>query len=466
MRISVSLSLLFLLFTAGNLTTQAQCTSCTYTLSANSNANYNLNPGQTLCIQPGVIYTGNLDINGGTLCNRGTVGSGNINFNSGNIYNYGTFNRSSGFNFSGTFENYGTATFGGSLNINSGGRLINAANSVLTINGSVSNNGSIDNRGRMNVKGDFTVNGGGSFTNGSNASLIVTGGNYQNNGTSENNGSVEISGSFTNNGGGRYINNFKTTVFGNFMNNGTITGDLVGCNSFTVGGSSVVQNGGGSITNNDFCAAMYPSKNFSTNNGSTSNTTFCTCTSGVTPLPVELTAFTADCTTDGVKLDWVTASEINNAYFSLEKSSDGVLWRNVGEVKGAGSSNKPLAYTFTDPKEGSGTFYYRLTQTDYDGRFERFGPVSVVCAADAGATSIHIFPNPATEYVQVAVQSDGTGSKTLDIYDMGGRNRISRQFALNAGENMLQIDLTGLAPGIYFLRLAGGEPQKIVIAGL
>mgnify|MGYP003652594050 FL=1 len=85
-------------------------------------------------------------------------------------------------------------------------------------------------------------------------------------------------------------------------------------------------------------------------------------------LPVELTSFEAVRTEDNVRLEWTTASELNNDYFEVLKSYDGEIFSVIGYVDGHGTSSEVIDYSYTDsePKQA----YYRLRQLDYDGQFE------------------------------------------------------------------------------------------------
>lgn len=499
------LTILGLLFTV-NPRVQAQCSSCTYTVtSGTANHNFNVNSGQTLCIPNGITFTGNISLGGGTVCNSGTIQtSANINFNSGKIYNYGTINRS-GLTVQGPFYNYGKVSISGSLNINNNGEFYNEAGATLDVTGSVSNNrifknngtatvgsyqangsssvsentgtmtvkGNLQinsvftNSGPLRVEGDFQVNGNATFKNLLDANVNVLG-NYQNNGTTWNDGSIEVGGTFKNNGGGVYTNNDQTNIIGNFVNNGVINGDATGCNSFTVGGGSVVQNGGGSINNNDFCAAMFPGSNFSYNGGSTVGTTFCTCSGGVNPLPIELTAFTADCKGNGVELNWTTATEINNAFFTLYRSSDAGTWETVTVLAGAGNSNAELHYTYTDSRALNSVSYYRLQQTDYDGATEYFEPVSVHCGVQVQSHDMSVYPNPADEQFTVSVTaSRADADAVVQLLDLTGKRILAVNRPLTEGLNYLTVDRNGLAAGTYFVQVASvaGEfgMQKVVL---
>lgn len=98
-----------------------------------------------------------------------------------------------------------------------------------------------------------------------------------------------------------------------------------------------------------------------------------------TPLPIELISFDAEY--DGEKeviIEWSTASQINNNYFTIETSTDGYEWEELTKINGCGNCNTQIDYRIVDENPFKGVSYYRLTQTDYDGVFEIFDPVSVI----------------------------------------------------------------------------------------
>ncbi|HRH67858.1 MAG TPA: hypothetical protein PLU53_16300, partial [Bacteroidia bacterium] len=88
------------------------------------------------------------------------------------------------------------------------------------------------------------------------------------------------------------------------------------------------------------------------------------------PLPIELLSFTAHSVDNGCKLEWVTATEINNDYFTLERSHNGKDFEEIRKLKGAGNASHILSYSSIDEHPFSGVSYYRLKQTDYDGHFQ------------------------------------------------------------------------------------------------
>lgn len=106
-----------------------------------------------------------------------------------------------------------------------------------------------------------------------------------------------------------------------------------------------------------------------------------TCTYSSGNLPITLVEFKASSTSrNSVKLEWTTASELNNEYFTIERSPDAISFAKIGEVPGRGTTIEPSHYVFTDQYPFSGINYYRLVQYDYDGAFE----ISRIIATDFG----------------------------------------------------------------------------------
>ncbi len=95
------------------------------------------------------------------------------------------------------------------------------------------------------------------------------------------------------------------------------------------------------------------------------------------PLPIVLVSFKGEIIGNSVKLDWVVASQVNNDYYTVEKSLDGYEWEELATLPGAGNVNQEMSYSTYDESPIIGHNYYRLTQTDYDGKFESFRPIAV-----------------------------------------------------------------------------------------
>lgn len=171
------------------------------------------------------------------------------------------------------------------------------------------------------------------------------------------------------------------------------------------------------------------------------------------PLPVELLSFNANCQDNGsVLISWTTATEISNDYFTIQRSTDGKQWANIGTVTGAGNSNQVLNYEFTDNEPLQELSYYRLMQTDYNGAFEVFDMAAVQCTMFEKAPVIS--PVPASDFVTIdfEMQQVITDPVKVNIYTSGGQLVYTRDFYGSNGNNY-QIDVTGLNNGIYFMHV-------------
>jgi hypothetical protein len=174
-------------------------------------------------------------------------------------------------------------------------------------------------------------------------------------------------------------------------------------------------------------------------------------------LPVELTDYTANLTPDcGVQLDWVTATETNNDYFTIERSSDGENWTKIAQVKGHGNSTQTLHYTYIDKGHVPGTNYYHLTQTDFDGKINDLPKrsVNVDCEANPG---ISMSPNPASTVLCVALEGIEVQSVELSFIDMSSRIIAKKQ--VNPSE---AIDVSDIPMGNYTVIVQAADFRKYI----
>jgi hypothetical protein len=175
-------------------------------------------------------------------------------------------------------------------------------------------------------------------------------------------------------------------------------------------------------------------------------------------LPVELVAFTARNTAEGVQLTWRTASEQNNAGFEVQRRSEKASeWQVLGFVRGAGTTAEAQSYTFLD-KSASGKVQYRLKQIDFDGQFE----YSNVIEVDAGLPKVFAleqnYPNPFNPSTVMSYQLPVASNVSLKVYDVLGREVATlvngRQ---EAGRYSVSFNAASFASGVYFYRLQAGN---------
>ncbi|MGL4595951.1 MAG: T9SS type A sorting domain-containing protein [Bacteroidia bacterium] len=173
-------------------------------------------------------------------------------------------------------------------------------------------------------------------------------------------------------------------------------------------------------------------------------------------LPIELLEFTASPYGQQVKTNWVTASELNNDYFIVERSNGGDAFVPIGELDGAGNSTSLLHYEFYDPNPLSGISYYRLKQVDFNGQTSYSAVVPVYFEQQ---NTVSVFPNPSVDGVFTFLQSSGPAVNEVAVFstDM----RLVKKVTLNEGEQPI-ISIADQADGIYFLIYTGSDGKQQV----
>ncbi|MCC2548218.1 hypothetical protein LJY25_17340 [Hymenobacter sp. BT175] len=163
------------------------------------------------------------------------------------------------------------------------------------------------------------------------------------------------------------------------------------------------------------------------------------------PLPVTLVGFTATAAGSAtVQLRWLTAQELNNAGFEVERSADGRVFTRIGRVDGAGSSSARSYLFRDDAAPRTTTLYYRLRQLDFDGT-ATYSPIAAVVA---DAAPLLVLPNPAREWLSVTAPGIPPG-QVATVLDLHGRIRL--RAPLHEGPTQLAIG--SLPAGVYVLRI-------------
>ncbi|HUH74835.1 MAG TPA: T9SS type A sorting domain-containing protein [Chitinophagales bacterium] len=171
-------------------------------------------------------------------------------------------------------------------------------------------------------------------------------------------------------------------------------------------------------------------------------------------LPVELLYFTAQAQGCDVVLEWATASEMNNDFFEIQRSSNSYEWNTIGKVDGNGNCNTRVDYQFVDNDISNGINYYRLKQVDFDGTAEYHKIISVDGTKCSTAT-VKIFPVPAQNILNVNLSFKDLQKAQLTIIDVSGK-RIRTISQVDANN---QIDLSNIPNGTYFLQINSNNKQ-------
>lgn len=180
--------------------------------------------------------------------------------------------------------------------------------------------------------------------------------------------------------------------------------------------------------------------------------------------PVTLKFVQAECHFPDIIISWATESEINNDYFTLEKSYDLMYWFEVTKIKGAGNSNSIKKYNSIDPITKEEKIYYRLKQTDFDGSYQYSNIIVVQCESiKSFETSVH--PNPFKDLVHLSLISDDSAVISIEIKSISGQNVLSSQYIVEKGVTDIEMDLSFLTESIYFLYIRGDnylETHKLI----
>lgn len=157
-------------------------------------------------------------------------------------------------------------------------------------------------------------------------------------------------------------------------------------------------------------------------------------------LPVDLLSFNTSCVGVRSKINWKTASENNNDYFTIEKSLDAIHFEPVGVIKGAGDSYSEKSYTYTDPQANENkTVYYKLKQTDYDGEEKYLNTRSIRCLDESNDLKITNIIQYA-DGMELEFISPIKGNHMILIYDEMGKEILSRTLNVNEKYNVIKLD--------------------------
>ena len=189
--------------------------------------------------------------------------------------------------------------------------------------------------------------------------------------------------------------------------------------------------------------------------------TFGSLSVALNPLPIELVDFRAQAINDAVHLTWETASELNNDFFTVERSLTGETFSSVGQVNGSGTTNQGRIYSLIDLSPVQGTSYYRLKQTDFDGTFTYSKVISVAYEGSL----FSVYPNPsAGDYVTIVINGiSNMETVPVVIYDQLGREcmRLVLEVDENSNTATKIVNFEKVLPqGMYLIK--AGPSQMLV----
>lgn len=163
-------------------------------------------------------------------------------------------------------------------------------------------------------------------------------------------------------------------------------------------------------------------------------------------LPIELLDFLVLSEQNQVYLKWISAIEINNQFYVIERSKDVKYWETIHEVQGQGNSSGYVNYTYLDKYPFPGISYYRLRQMDFDGSLS-YSKVKTVRITDS---SIQLYPNPVDDYLFYKIE-DPDQQYDIKIYDLTG-SCVYQTTIPDPADQFHRIDLNNLPKGSYIIK--------------
>jgi hypothetical protein len=174
------------------------------------------------------------------------------------------------------------------------------------------------------------------------------------------------------------------------------------------------------------------------------------------PTPVELVSFTGGISDGSVLLNWVTATEVNNFGWEVQRTFEGdSFYETIGFVEGSGNSNSPHNYLFKDKPNQYGNYIYRIKQIDNDGTFEYNGTVNVKYEHNRrGEEYLSAYPNPFNPQTNIVIAINYTSLVRLDIYNSIGE-KVTTLYSglLDEGEYNFSLNGQTFSSGIYIVML-------------
>jgi hypothetical protein len=183
---------------------------------------------------------------------------------------------------------------------------------------------------------------------------------------------------------------------------------------------------------------------------------------GNNPVPVELLSFNASVDGMNVRLNWTTATEINNSGFEIERSTDNVAFETLAFISGNGTTTERKTYSFTDNNLISDLYYYRLKQIDFDGTFSYSSVVEVNLEIPSVYNLSQNYPNPFNPSTEISFAVPVDAAVTISVFNAVGEkvNEFSKDYS--AGSYKYNFNGNNLSSGIYFYSInAAGKDGSV-----
>ena len=176
----------------------------------------------------------------------------------------------------------------------------------------------------------------------------------------------------------------------------------------------------------------------------------------IPPTAIELLDFDGEVQEHANHLFWTTATEIDNDYFTLQRSFDGVSFEPIATIDGAGNSNYPIGYSYMDEDYRTGNHYYRLLATDFNGETNIASQV-IVLNRESSIMDVTVMPVPAIDNLNINFTSTVEDYITLQVYNVEGKIVEAIKLKAENGLNTYGLPIDAYVPGTYMLLLQSGD---------
>jgi hypothetical protein len=240
----------------------------------------------------------------------------------------------------------------------------------------------------------------------------------------------------------QYVSSGIFSVYAVNTNNTNVTNTFLAGNSFNNVRNACVSN----------CASLLGPRIISVN--------------ACTPLPVELVYFNGQKQGSSDLLEWSTQTEVNNDYFEIEASTNGLNFSRIGRVQGSGNSSQTKKYQFLNQNPLALTTYYRLKQVDYQGNFKYSKVISL--SRKQEKTDVLVYPNPAQNDFNINIPSEfELDNASIEITDLLGKRADFRLVTLKQGSNQFTFDTSVYPSATYLVKVYSEKtiytPIKLVV---
>jgi hypothetical protein len=180
-------------------------------------------------------------------------------------------------------------------------------------------------------------------------------------------------------------------------------------------------------------------------------------------VPVELTTFSGTYFNGSVNLQWITATELNNFGFEVEKRDESSGFEKIAFVDGNGTTTNRVTYNFIDKNLSSNKYYYRLKQLDFDGSFEYSPVVEVDVQQLTDFKLFQNYPNPFNPTTNLKYYVPYAGQLKIGLYDiLGNEIKTLVDKEVQAGSYQIGVDGSNLASGTYFVKMISQNDQQTI----